>query len=264
MVEGPSDDTYPLYSRDGTRFVFERRVVNEPARVMVANADGSDAIAIADIPGESWSWDWSPDDKQLLVVWAVDGMPVLSILTTDGSQPARTVDLGDVRPFDYAEWGPPDGHEIIFKGFRPDDTRSFFAVAPDGTGLRQIGDSTTDPHALQGPTLSPDGTTLAYWDDVDGSTYGSYLHKRDLATGVDTAWVLDPGHTGAGRHPRYTPDGSSLLFESAPLDGAHGRSGHPGAARRQCVGQARSGLPTLDLSRSCSRPTADTSLRIAG
>ena len=31
LIGGASDDTLPLYSRDGTRFVFERRVAGEPA-----------------------------------------------------------------------------------------------------------------------------------------------------------------------------------------------------------------------------------------
>ena len=65
---------------------------------MVANADGSGATAIADIPGD-WSWsDWSPDSRSMLVLWKVDGRSVISILSADGSQPTMTLDVGDIEP----------------------------------------------------------------------------------------------------------------------------------------------------------------------
>ncbi len=75
LIGGTGNDTRPLYSRDGTRFAFERVEAGKPPRLMVANADGTEAIAVADISFDSWSWDWSPDGTQILVVSAIDGEP---------------------------------------------------------------------------------------------------------------------------------------------------------------------------------------------
>ncbi len=147
--------------------------------------------------------------------------PAISIVTADGSQPIRTLDLGDIRPFDYAGWRPQDGREIIFTAYAPSGQRALYAVAPDGSGLRQIGEPSTIPDSLLSPTLSPDGATMVYWDFLGDMDYGAYLHARDLATGADRALSLDPSFPGAGLNPHFTPDGLSLLFESGPHDASY-------------------------------------------
>ena len=146
-----------------------------------------------------------------------DGKFVLQVLTTDGSEPARTLDLGDIELLDLAGFRPPDGQEIVFSGHPKVGSPEFglYAIGIDGTGLRTIGDIAPGG-AFGDLTFSPDGTTVAYWNWEPGIHGDSNLYQRDLTTGATTALSLDPVWPWVGLLPRYTPDGASLVFETGP------------------------------------------------
>jgi Tol biopolymer transport system component len=227
LIVGPESDIYPLYSPDGMRFIFERVVSDQPRRVMVANADGTAVSRVADVSGftEDWTWtDWSPDGQHLAVLWGVDGAPAISILSIDGSEPVN-LDLGDLSPTEFVAWRPPDGAEIVFaadrNGVAP---RGLYAIRPDGTGLRTIAVSTDlacQDCPFQEPTLSPDGSQMAFWswEENEAGIAGGRLHVLDF-DGSDRVVSLDPAYPESGYKPRFSPDGRSLLFETGPHDQA--------------------------------------------
>jgi dipeptidyl aminopeptidase/acylaminoacyl peptidase len=203
---------------------------------MVARADGSGVVDVASSTDQS---DWSPDDSSLTVNHDVDGGPSVSIAQADGTG-IRTLHLGGVQPHHgWAAWRPTDGAELVFIGHpvaaSPDI--GLYGIAPDGTGLRTIGEvSTTESDtqiSFQAPVLSPDGSLIAYsnWEESDEGVLDGYLHVRDLVTGVDRRVRARPWLEAEIR-PQFSPDGNLLLLEAqnmavneaqlvvAPVDGS--------------------------------------------
>ena len=234
LIAGPETDAWPIHSRDGSRILFERRTPGAKPWLMVADADGSDIVPFTEESDEfPWS-DWSPDGVHFVAEWAVDGKFVLQVLTTDGSEPVRTLDLGDIEPLDLAGFRPPDGREIIFSGHPKAGSDEFglYAIGVDGTGLRTIGEIAPGG-AFGDMAFSPDGSAVAYWNFEPGVGSGFNLYERDLATGVQRALSLDPVTPGLGFGPRYLPDGTSLVFQTEP----HGKA--PGVDSQLVIAPAR-------------------------
>jgi len=229
IVAGPERDAYPWFSHDGTKIAFGRGTDADLA-LMVANADGSD---VHEVMRAIQSADFMPSDSQLVATRTIDGQLVISIVDVDGGN-LHDLDIGDLRlaagpggvisPLGWVEPRPTDGQELVFTA-NPDKSsidRGFYAIRPDGTGLRQIGDIRTGesqvaPYqvSMQDPVLSPDGKTVAYWswEARAGGSPDTYLHVRDLDTGHDRQLDLYP-FSDRGYGPHFSPDSRSLIFES--------------------------------------------------
>lgn len=137
--------------------------------------------------------------------------------------------LGRSRPliefFSPISWAP-DGSRLAFTGivgFRNDDdgepVRRIFLVNADGSGLRVVPKS----RGAQGPTFSPDGSTIAFTRKVEREVttkVGGKVRKRgfdgssvwtiDVATGTQrqlTPWREGLDYTASS----FSPDGSTLL-----------------------------------------------------
>jgi TolB protein len=117
-----------------------------------------------------------------------------------------------------ADWGPawsPDGERIAFNSAM--GTGGFgllgFVVAPDGSGLRRLGD-----HFVEYPSWSPDSSRIAFMAQEPGASgtnpdYDIYVINVD-GTGVQRlTWA--PGEDG---WPAWSPDGSRIVFSSARDD----------------------------------------------
>ena len=221
IISGPTLDQVPWFSLGGTKIAFGRRSENARS-LMVADADGSDATQL--LHAGDWWAEFLPGDEQMVVTWPVDGQIQMSIIDVASGDTVRTFDLGSIA----VEWWvfprPPDGHELIFSGYESADSKvaRLYAIDLDGTGLRSIGESSTDSGdkwAFLAPSMSPDGSTIVYHNqelaDSQASEPGSYLHMRDLDTGRELSIPFDAD----GMQPFYSPDGRSILFERATDDG---------------------------------------------
>lgn len=88
-------DADPAWSPDGTQIAFRRRMPNGTLKgdedILVMNADGSGARAVASTPAADFKPIWSPDSKNLLIV---------SNRKSDLGGPGKTFDLWLVRVSD--------------------------------------------------------------------------------------------------------------------------------------------------------------------
>ncbi len=212
LITGPDIDAGPYFSRDGTHLMFTRGAPGGPQALMIAGADGMDATTVA--ADTDWA-DWSPDGTRIAFTHPVDGQLVLSIATTDGSQPVVDLDLGDVVPKDVVIWRPPHGDELLFRGapsLAEQSKVALYLVGADGSGLQQITPVVPDATAYGSPTISPDGTTVGYWTwgpDDAGKTDG-WGHLLDLETGEDRL-----SHDYGGGFAPFSPDGRWVVGANA-------------------------------------------------
>jgi Tol biopolymer transport system component len=228
IVDGEGFDFSPIFSRDGTKFLFLRSdqplSQTEPAilTLHVADADGSDVRALTP-PTESLDWfDWSPDGAR--VAYVAKG--ILNVVDVAGGPPVRLLDAGRVF---FPTWLPPDGKEIVFRV----ETAypGIYAIAPDGTGKRRPV-STTPPNNefdYQAIALSPDGSHLTFtrWfsHGPDGKPYPPPLgwlprvYAMDIASGTEVALPTPPG-TGQRGSAVYSPDGDLVAYARIYREGA--------------------------------------------
>ncbi|WP_326671675.1 hypothetical protein [Streptomyces sp. NBC_01257] len=96
-----------------------------------------------------------------------------------------------------------DGRTVVFDsaepGAGPSGQRDLWSVGTDGSGLRRLTDTPADETH---PTLSPDGTRIAYASD-GGPEPGTQIYERDLSGGPVTC-VSDPAE-GDASEPEWNP-----------------------------------------------------------
>jgi dipeptidyl aminopeptidase/acylaminoacyl peptidase len=216
IVGGLTDDHDPLFSRDGSKFLFRRSSGSIHERLGVASADGSDPrVLTGDLDGIG-GVDWSPDGSQFAVIHTLLGLGVVSIVDATGKEPTHSLDLGDVRPLDWIAWRPEAGGTLFFRGEHAYSGQvGIFAVRPDGSDIRVVAEPRApDAGGYDDPSISADGARLTYSNFepsvIDGRTDG-WSHVLDLETGDDHQVRF--GDLDAEIRGQFSPDGSRILYE---------------------------------------------------
>jgi Tol biopolymer transport system component len=166
LVGGPDSDGWLGYSPDGTHIAFGRDADHE-THMMLADADGTNVVDLT----PDWflvdpqQWVFSPDGNTILAddLVAYNQARKLNLIRSDG-RGHTTLEVG--MSADFATYRPPDGRQILFRGYTPSGRMGLFLVNPDGTGLVDLGlrgdrlfGETWD---LSGAMFSPDGQRIAY------------------------------------------------------------------------------------------------------
>lgn len=209
LVDGPTIETYPTWSPDGTRLAFTRA---EPGSggygLYVTNADGTGLTRLA--TGTSTiALAWSPDGARIaFVVREQEGENQgLYVMNADGSD--RTAVLKG--NWEQVAWSP-DGQTFLLSGFPIDASNTghydIYSVGVDGTGLTQL---TDDEANNQWPTWSPDGTRIAFMHDETATDYrwDVYVMNTD---GTGRTQLTD--WRGFDGTPTWSPDAEWIAFGS--------------------------------------------------
>ena len=203
---------YPDWSRDGKRLVFVYgRVIGERSDLYVANADGSNPVAITQGEAGYNHPSWSPDGKRIAFSSIKDGNPEIYIMNSDGSNIARLTKspAADLFP----AWSP-DGSRIAFVSDRNKSFEIYTLPAPapgkagaptDPAGLVRL---TFDNSNARLPAWSADGKSIVYSTDRDGDREIYSMH----ADGTNQQ-RLTFSH-GVDDEPVWSPDGAWIVFSS--------------------------------------------------
>ena len=243
---GDGFDFSPIFSRDGTKFMFLRSdgPLTEPAilTLYVANADGSGLRAVTP-PTDSLDWmDWSPDGTQIAYV-AKEQLWVVDIAT---GEPRRISGAG---PAHFPTWLPPDGKEILFR--LQTNSPAIFAISPDGASERRPVSKAPANNGsdYQGVGVSPDGAHLVFtrWfqNPPDLAEHG-WLPRTvvlDIATGEETPLPSEPGIGTYGGS--WSPDGKLIAYARVYRTGGFQLvvTNADGSGNERTIGGKRPGKP---------------------
>jgi WD40 repeat protein len=234
VVTGPETDLLPIWSLDGTRVVFERKVAGEagPGWLFVANQDGRGLVQLTPEPLFALvEYSFSPDGRSIVSFARGERGTAIMVIASDGTgQPTffylrATSDDGPAR---YR----PDGSEIMYIGRKPGASyRDLYALDPATGKVRTIveGSASADIH---GASWSPDGTHIAYANyDQNAERISTRTHVVNVdGTGdllVDTSpdSIADSGGSWSNDGTRliinrFYPGGTEDLARSAivPID----------------------------------------------
>ena len=199
----PSNDTQPALSPNGQAVVFIGDRAGQPDVFRVA-ATGGQPITLTQTPlAQEDTPVFSPDGSTIAFAsdragdWDIYRMDVnggnlqraIGYTGTDELHPAFT----------------PDGLALIFSSNRAGGNWDIYTATIGSSVWTRL---TTDPAADRFPTLSADGTTIAFRSERDGN---SEVYLMDRNGSNQRRVTIDPAYDG---YPSIVPDGSGAVFTS--------------------------------------------------
>jgi dipeptidyl aminopeptidase/acylaminoacyl peptidase len=206
---------------DGTRLID-----GNPRHLWLVHADGTDlhelapGLPVADPPTSGkGAADWSPDGRH--IVFHASENPLIYETDLEGTTPRllSTECRGATTCIEFFPAYSPDGKRIAFVRLIPFLT-GVIGIRDLTTGKVTLLESTRQgpPNDdLGGPSWSPDGTKLVYFQlpKKDGKPTGGSQMYIVNADGSDRHLLPTPGL--AAGDPDWSPDGSLIVFSTEPI-----------------------------------------------
>ena len=217
------ENTYPAWSPDGSRIVFESTRDGPDADIFVMNADGSNVVQLTRNDSYDGTPGWTPDGRFIVFASERDGNEEVYRMGASGSNP---VNLTRHPGADGHPRVSPDGRLIYFNSNRSSDPATFsrgymdrdhnheiYSMTLDGGDVRRLTDL---PDWDTYPAVSPDGTQLL-WRRIaptggkSESGRNSEVFWMDLKTGEQRNLTANQAYDG---WPAWSPDGKRIAFAS--------------------------------------------------
>ena len=193
-------DSFPAWSPDGTRIVFDSRRVDGNRNIWVLEADGSYTTLTNDATDDGYPT-WSPDGTQ--VAWAVGAAGAREIWVMDGTtgREARRLTTGSD---DFLPSWSTSG--LIAFERRIETGSEIWVVDPTGGGAAAR--ITASDGGGGDPAWSPDGRRLVF-TRRSGETDHVFVADADGQTGL---LELTGSATCDCDEPAWSPDGRQVVY----------------------------------------------------
>jgi dipeptidyl aminopeptidase/acylaminoacyl peptidase len=218
ITGGVKHDGAPKFSPDGRRIAFVSDRDGAP-QIFILELGGGEARAITDAPGGFGGPMWSPDGKWILA--ASEVFPDCKDLACDKARAEKMekskVKARVIERLMFRHWDQ----------WRDGKRSHLFAVDAGGVGKpRDLtpGDLDAPPFSVAGDAaydVSPDGNAIVY--------AATHVKNEALSTNDDvyevsiaanaTPRCLSCANPGRDTHPRYSPDGRSIVWMQQKRDG---------------------------------------------
>jgi dipeptidyl aminopeptidase/acylaminoacyl peptidase len=207
LTTGPTLDSAPALSPDGTRVAFERSDAAGAADIWVVNADGTKEMAVTRTDQfEDWP-SWSPDGTRLMFTRAsMEGGHGISEIVIRTISPTAQLEPPEADTVVFRHEGSAGASAILSPTWSPDGSlvafvsdldgeSQLYTIGVDGSNLRKL----TTAGATSRPAWSPDSSTIAYQvNRIDGCVWlvgATGDHSRAVAgdhcTDGPVAWSPD-------------------------------------------------------------------------
>ena len=211
ITNNPAFDDAPSYSPNGAKIAFSTNRDGN-SEIYVMNADGSSPVRLTNNSASDISPNYSYDGASIVFVSDRDGNQEIYKMNADGTNQVRlTTDAQNQHVPAFS----PDGQKIIFTTNATMTPWKLWMMNADGTNQQQFPDPPGASHYYNHPSYSPNGQKIIF-------TYGDDVTSQ-------SAWTMNADGTnraqlsGVGRSPRYSPDGTKLVFSNpfVPFQGIY-------------------------------------------
>lgn len=195
------DGNWEIYSMDSNGTEQTRLTVSWESQTYSQNPDGTKTYLFP-VPS-NWFPKLSPDGHLLLYWSYTEGNPpsaVLHWMRPDGSTGEFASDVAPYTSFS------PDSDKVAVSAYTGKNNIDIFTVATEGGIGKQL---TNNPAIDYEPAWSPDGQTIAFVSDRDGT---SHIYLMDI-DGKNQRRLTKSDMTEL--EPAWSPDGTKIAFMSS-------------------------------------------------
>ncbi|MEX1183627.1 MAG: basic secretory protein-like protein [Gemmatimonadota bacterium] len=215
----------PVVSPDGQYVAFFGRRQIFTVDLYIADARTGEVVETLTSPNQDEHFDalsfiqsagsWSPDGRKFAFIVFGDGDNQIAIIDIASGDIERRIGVEGVGAVSTVAWSP-DGGRIAFSGMAGGISDLYVLDLASGS-VQQL---TDDRYAQIHPSWSPDGRTLAYATDREGTDFDRMVYGPMriglLDVGTGAARVLDLFPQGKHMNPQYAPDGRDIYFLADP------------------------------------------------
>jgi Tol biopolymer transport system component len=203
-------DAAPVWSRDGTHFVFAREIAGtDGGRLYTARADGSDVTAVMRDPLSGLAaYSFSPNGRQIVFLAGPQDARQMWIANVDGTG-VRSL-YPDKSAADPA-WLPPNGMEVVFASNPGADVANGLYAVDVATGAVRTIVQPVGGIGVGWVRPSPDGSRIAYSAAPFGGDSNGYRVHVVTTDGKTNITLPIPQGAMFEDAPNWSNDGTRLV-----------------------------------------------------